>query len=237
MAHLSRIAAPKLWNVPRKGRKWITRTTPGPHNLETSINLSILLRYVLGYASSNRDIKKILNNGDVKIDTKPRRDQHFPVGLMDIISLEKINKHYRLILNKEARISLVKINKEEANIKPFKIISKTKLRHNKTQLNLTSGMNLLVDKDTFKASDTLLIDLANNKVVDHIPLKEGSLVYLTGGSKIGHLGKVVAIQPKIGMQPAKIIFSTGKDKHETLKEYAFVIGTDKPVIPLEENEK
>ena len=104
------------------------------------------------------------------------------------------------------------------------------------QLNLSNGKNILVDKDSYKVSDTLIMDLLTNKIVDHLPLKEGSIIYLTGGSKIGHVGKVVSITKANGTQQSKILFTLDKTKNETLKEYAFVIGDDKSVITTPENE-
>jgi len=236
MAHLSRIAAPKSWSIPRKGRKWVTRTSPGPHSLESSINLSVLLKYVLNYANTNRDIKRILNNGEIKVDSKIRKDLHFPIGLMDTLSFEKINEYYRLLINKNGKFILNKISKEESTVKPYKVINKTVLGKDKIQLNLTSGKNIIINKDEFKVSDTLLIDISNNKIREHIPLKEGAVIYLIGGSKIGHVGKTVSIFESRSIQPPKIIFSIGKEKHETLKEYAFVIGVDSPNITVPGNE-
>ena len=218
MAHLSRIASPKLWNIPRKGRKWITRTSPGPHSLGSSINLSILLKYILGYSNSQRDVKEIINNGDIKVDSKIRKDYHFAVGLMDTISFDKLNENYRVLLNKKGKIILTKISKEESIKKPFKILTKTLLKNKKMQLNLSNGKNILVDKDSYKVSDTLIMDLLTNKIVDHLPLKEGSIIYLTGGSKIGHVGKVVSITKANGTQQSKILFTLDKTKNETLNK-------------------
>lgn len=236
MAHLSRIASPKLWDIPRKGRKWITRTSPGPHRLYFSTNLSILLRHILSYSNSQRDVKKIVNNGDVKVDLKVRKDLHFSIGLMDTVSFDKLNENYRVLLNKKGKIALTKIPREEAVKKPFKILGKTLLKNKKIQLNLSDGRNILVGQDNYKVSDTIILDLTSNKIIEHIPFKEGSLIYLTSGNKIGQIGKINSITKANGTQPSKIIFTLGKTKHETLKEYAFVIGSDKASITLLENE-
>lgn len=236
MAHLSRIAAPKLWDITRKGRKWIIRTSPGPHELNFGTNLSILLRHILSYSNSQRDVKKVVNGGDVKVDSKVRKDIHFPVGLMDTISFDKLDENYRILLNKKGKIVLTKITKEESTKKPFKILGKTILKNKKVQLNLSNGRNMLVSQDSYNVSDTIVLDLPTNKIIEHIPFKEGSLIYLTGGNKIGQIGILNSIANSGGIQPSKIIFTLGKTKHETLKEYAFVIGTDKSSITLLENE-
>ncbi|MBS3146145.1 30S ribosomal protein S4e [Candidatus Woesearchaeota archaeon] len=236
MAHLSRIAAPKIWQIPRKNRKWITRTKPGPYSLDSSINIDILLRYILKYGLTKRDIKKILNNKEIKIDNKIRQDQHFAIGLMDTISIEKLNKFYRLVLNKKGKFLLTEIAKEESYIKPVKVINKTILPKNRIQLNLSDGRNIIVNKDTYSVSDTLVLDLNNNKIINHLPLKEGATIYLMGGTKLGSIGKIISVNKGIGMQPAKITFSIDKETHETLKKFAYVIGVDKPIITLQ-NEK
>ena len=57
--HLKRHQSPPHWPIHRKGGVWTKRTKPGPHNMQTSIPTTIILRDRLNYAKSANEAKKI----------------------------------------------------------------------------------------------------------------------------------------------------------------------------------
>eukprot|EP00494_Astrolonche_serrata_P014203 UN14335 len=92
--HMKGIAAPKSWMLGKTGGIYATRPSQGPHKLRESMPIDILIRHKLGYASSSREVKNICNDKEIKftIDGQVRRDPGFPVGIMDILSIEKPEK-------------------------------------------------------------------------------------------------------------------------------------------------
>lgn len=225
--HLKRLAALKTWNVKRKGLKFITRLLPGPHSLETGIPISILLKEVLNHANTTKEVKKILNTNQIKIDGKVRKDSRFPVGIFDAIEFANTSEYFRVILNTKGKIDLIKIKKEEALLKPCKIIGKTIVK-GKLQLNLFDGKNILVDNNHYKVGDTLLLSLADRKISKHFELDKKSTILLTGGKHIGEIGNVENIVED------KIIYKNSKgDLIETSKKYAFVVGSEPLATILE----
>ena len=225
--HIKRLAAPKTWQIRRKGLKFITKPVPGPHSLDTGMPLNILLKEVLSYANTTREVKKILNTNEIKIDGKARNDFRFPVGIFDTIEFTNINECFRVVLNRKGKIDLLKINKEESLLKPCKIIGKTMVM-GKLQLNLFDGKNILADKNLYKVGDTLLLSLPWQKISKHLKLDKKSAIFLTGGKHIGETGNVEDIVEN------KVIYKNNKgDLIETSKRYAFVIGDSKPLIKLE----
>ena len=62
--HLKRLAMPRSWPLPRKTSIWVTRPTPGSHSLELCMPISLVIRDVLGYAHSTREVRHILHNGN-----------------------------------------------------------------------------------------------------------------------------------------------------------------------------
>ena len=58
--HLKRLNAPKSWDILRKQLKFIVRANPGPHNKKTSVALGVLIRDVLGYAKTSKEVKFML---------------------------------------------------------------------------------------------------------------------------------------------------------------------------------
>jgi small subunit ribosomal protein S4e len=180
----------------------------------------------LNYANTTKESKKILNINDVKIDGEIRRNFKFPIGIFDTI--EFVNEHLRVILNKKGKIDLVKISKEEALSKPCRIIGKTMVK-GKLQLNLYDGKNIFVDNGAYKVGDTVVVSLPEQKILNHLSLGREATIFLTGGKHIGEIGSVESITGD------KIVYKNQKGElTETLKRYAFVIGDNKPLITIGE---
>ena len=224
--HLKRLAAPRTWNIQRKGIPFITKSLAGTHSLDNGMPISVLIKETLKYASTTKEVKKILNTNEIKIDGKRRKNFRFSVGLFDTIEFTNINEHYRVILNKKGTLALIKINKNESSIKPCKIIGITMLR-GRMQLNLYDGRNILIDKGPYKVGDTLLLSTPDNKITKLLKLGKKSAIFLTGGKHIGEIGNVDDIVEN------KVIYKNQKgDLIETSRRYAFVVGEDKPAIAL-----
>ena len=229
-SHLKRLAALKTWNVKRKGAKFITKSAPGPHSLATGVPFCVLLKETLGYAESTRDAKKVININEIMIDGKARKDERIPVGIFDTIGFASINEYFRVILNDKGKIGMVKIKKEEAMLKPCKIIGKN-LIGGRRQLNLYDGKNIYVDDGDYKVGDTVVLTLPEHKISKHLKMDKKSAIFLTGGKHIGEIGVVENIIRD------KIVYKDSNGELiETLKEYAFVVGQNKPMITLEDEQ-
>jgi|TARA_Y100000310_G_scaffold159627_1_gene159237 small subunit ribosomal protein S4e len=220
--HLSRLIAPKSWPIKRKNIKFIVKPSSGPHSLKNCIPLNILLKDSFNYANTTREVRKILNNKDILIDKFLRKDHRFPVGIMDVIDVPKTNESYRIFINKKGKFAFIKIDKENSNIKPSKIIGKTILKKKKVQLNLYDGKNILVDKDNYKVGDSLLLDLTKKKIKSHLKFEKDAVIYLTEGKYKGSIGKLEKIDEKL--TKPMITIKTKDGSFETNKKYAFVIG-------------
>ncbi len=120
------------------------------------------------------------------------------------------------------------IKPEEAKIKPCKIIGKKIIKKQKLQLNLYDGKNILTKEKAGNVGDTIIIEIPSQKIKEVLKLEKNALVYLTGGGHTGEIGIVDEIKGR------RITYKRDKDKFETLKKYAFVIGKDKPLIQLPE---
>jgi len=92
-------------------------------------------------------------------------------------------------------------------------------------LNFTNGWSLNVTKKDYSPKDSVVLDLNSNKIVDHLPLKEGNLAFITGGK---HVGSVVNIKEV----KDKIILESDKKTWTGVPEYIFVIGKKTPIIKL-----
>lgn len=224
---LKRLAAPKTWHVERKKTKFITKPQPGQHKTEFGVPLNTILKELLNYAKTTKEVKKLLNTNEVKIDGKARKDPRFQVGIFDAVEFTNISEYYRIILNKKGHISLLKISKEESSTKPCKIIGKTMVK-GKLQLNLYDGKNIIADKKDYKVGDTVLLSFPGQKISKHIKLDKKSSIFLIGGKHKGETGNIENIVED------RVVYKNQKGELiETSKDFAFVVGEQKPSIKLE----
>ncbi|WP_455645613.1 30S ribosomal protein S4e [Methanosphaera sp.] len=229
--HLKRFKAPKMWPINIKEETWTTKTSAGPHALYESIPLVMVLRDILGLAANSREAKIILNNGDVLVDGIARKDHRFPVGFMDVISIPKINKYYRVLQDYKGRLVLHEIEEKDSTFKLAKVLNKTTIKGGKTQLNLQGGRNVITEDD-YKTGDVLLLNIPEQTIADVIKCEEGSLGLITGGKHISEIGKISEITVTQSSKSNTALIETEEGSFLTLAKYVFVIGQDKPVISL-----
>ena len=66
--HLKRLASPKSWPIKKKGIKWVKRPFPGPHSFKLGLPITIVLREMLCYAKTLKEVRSILNNKEILVD-------------------------------------------------------------------------------------------------------------------------------------------------------------------------
>lgn len=218
--HLKRSKMPNTWPLPRKTKKLRFIAKPR-HDASNSITILVILRDILKIANTRKEAKYIINSGDVKINGKIRKDDLFPVSTFDTISLEKIDKYYRLeIVNKKFRLN--EIQKKDVYSKTVKISGKKTLVGNKIQMNLEDGHNFIVNFN-FNVGDSALLDTLNNKVEKILALKEKAKVEIVSGKHSGNSGKILSIEDIRRGRQYKIKLDSGLEVYLPLKTF-FVIG-------------
>lgn len=123
---MKKVAAPKMWYLGKLRGVYATRPSPGPHKLRECIPLNVLLQLRLRYALSRAEAMKIVKDkeGLIKVDGKIRRDPRFPLGHMDVLSIEKTNEHFRILMDTKGRFNPHRIDAKEASFKLCKIVKK-----------------------------------------------------------------------------------------------------------------
>jgi len=234
MAKLKRLQAPEFWRLPKKIAKWTVAPSPGPHKKFESIPLQIIVRDILNLVETGKEANSIIKKGEILVDSKIRKDHAFPVGLMDVISIPRIKKYFRVLPSKEG-LELKEISEDEANKKICRINNKTSVKKGRLQLNLHDGKNLFVDKDVYKTGDSVFLELPNQKIIEHIKLERGSLGLITKGKNSGKVARIKEVIITKGMrEPNKVICELEKKDVEVRKDHIIVVGREEPVIELSE---
>jgi small subunit ribosomal protein S4e len=242
--HLKRKPAPAFWPIHRKEAVWTVKPNAGPHPIERSIPLTLVLRDMLGLAKTRGEVKSILSHGKVMVDGDIQREELFPTGLMDVISITDLNKWYR-VLPTEKGLTLHPETKDEAGFKLCRIEDKTVLKGGNVQLNLHDGRSILIkvkdstkpEEDVYDTLDVVKISLPDQEVIGHLKLSEGVPALIVGGKNIGKHGKIVALEHR-EHQKRKNALITVEDaagkRFQTTVAYVFVVGDTKSHISLPE---
>lgn len=227
--HQKRVTIPVSWPIARKTKKWVAKTSPGPHSSQESIPLVTVIRDMLKLVDNSREAKRVLYEGKVLVDGKVQKDYKLPVGIFDVISIPLLDQQYRML--KDARgmfyLSLLEPGKVR---KLARIENKTILKGKRQQLNLSDGSNKL-DEGEFKVGDSLVLSIPEKNIEDRIEFKVGNLAMVVGGKHAGQTGKIKEIITVKSSQPNRVVIS-GDEEFETIEDYVYMIGKDQPVIKL-----
>ena len=240
--HLKRHPAPAHWPIVRKGFKWTTNPSPGPHSIESSIPIGLILRESLNLVNTGREARKVLSEGSIRVDGKPCRRDDFPVGLMDVVEIIGLNKAFRVLPDRKGKLILNQVSDDEKEFKLCRVLAKTTLRGGITQLNLSGGRSITLNMGEFssdmkfKTSDVVKIGIPNNEILDLLKFGEGVLALVINGKNVGRWGGVVKIE-RSGTRLPDIVTIVERSGEEflTIEDYTFTIGIEEPVISMLES--
>ena len=237
---LKRLNTPAYLQIKRKHGKFFVKSSPGPHPSRYCLPLLHILRDLLKIVDTHRETKKLIGLGKVKVDGKIVRNKSFPVGLMDVISIEQLNKCYRILPDSHHGLILNEISEEESNYKLCRINNKTTVKGGHIQLNLHDGKNILIKvqdpknpkEDVYKRMDVLKITIPEQEINKVIKFKEDNLAIIMSGKNIGQVGKIVSILKRFGPKASTVSIQHNGAHTETLYDYTFVIGEENSEIKL-----
>jgi len=237
---LKRLNTPAYLQIKRKHGKFFVKPSPGPHPERVCLPLLHIVRDMLKFVDNHREAKKLIGLGHFKIDGKVVRDRGFPVGLMDVLSVVKINKHYRILPDSHYGLILHEITEEESTYKLCRINNKTNIKGGHLQLNLHDGRNILIrvkdprnpKEDKYKRMDVLKISLPDQEIMKVLKFKDKNLAIIMSGKNIGQVGKIVSILKRFGPKASTVSIEHNGDHTETLYDYTFIIGEEQSEIDL-----
>jgi len=221
--HLKKLASPRSWRVKRKSEKYITRPNTGGHCLENAMALSVIFKNILKVAKTTKEAKYILNEKEVLINGKKKKNHRLPIGLFDLIDLTETGARYVVLIDNKGK--LVAKEHDPKSLMISKVKDK-KLIKGKINLMLYNGWNILTDNKDIKTNDSVLIDPKTRKIKETIKFEKGATVLLVGGRHIGATGNIENIND------GKVIINIDENMIETSKDFVYVIGKDKPYIEM-----
>lgn len=232
--HMKRLASPRAWKISKKSSTWVPKPIAGKHSIESSIPLGIALRDYLKVVDTMTEAKRVIGNREIQIDGRVATSHKAPVGLMDIISLPKLEKHFRTVIDHHGRVALAEIPAAQATWKLCRVQNKTTVSGGRLQLNLHDGRNVIVKEAGYKTGDVLKLALPTQEIKGHYAFGEGMTALITGGAHVGEFATVKGEETIRSPRPNLVSLSAGSDAFSTVKPYVFLVGKGKPEITLPE---
>ncbi len=222
--HVKRLAAPKYLRLARKMHKYLKKTGAGGHGLAQAAPLLVLVRDLLGLASSKREAKAILSAGDVLVDGVPRKEEGFPVGLMDVVSIPKLKKNYRMLVSGD-KLLLQQVSEKDALPKLCKVVGKKLVAGNRIQLAFHDGRTHLIEReeDRFSLGDTVKLALPQQKLEGFLKCEKGARCYVYKGRHAGAIGVLKEVLERPGSAETEVRLDTAGGEIITHRDYVFVV--------------
>jgi len=154
--------------------------------------LMVFLRNRLKYALTYIECKKIVKQRLIKIDGKVRTDSKYPVGFMDVISIEKTGELFRMLYDHKGRFIVHRIEAEEAKVKLCKVKRVMVGPKGIPYLVTFDGRTIRYPDPLIKLNDSLVVNIATGKVQEFVKFESGNLCMITGGRNIGRVGVITS---------------------------------------------
>jgi small subunit ribosomal protein S4e len=200
----------------------MAKPLPGTHGIERAVAAAVLLRDLLRVADNVREVKAVLAQRQMLVDGKAVKRRNSPVGFMDVVSLPAAGEFYRVLVDRKARATLLKISESDAGFKLCKITGKRVAPKGRTQLALHDGRSVLAD-GAYATGDTLKLAVPGQKILAHYKLEKGARCLITRGRHAGETATLDEIYPATATRSAQARLSNGAS-FITVKDYLFVIG-------------
>jgi len=204
MPYLKRNMVNNSWPIPRKGTKYLA--SPG-HNQRDSIPLIVAMREVLGLVKNKKELKKAINEKQIKINGKEIKETNYPICLFDILRIGE--KNYKTGLSDKKKFKFEEIGNKEADSRVFKVISRKMLSGKKVQLNLMNGINIL-SNEKVNIGDSIVYNFKDKKIEKVIAMEKGKSAVAIRGKHTGVKGKIENIIERGGKGLVKL--SVGNSK-------------------------
>ncbi len=215
--------------IPRKTFFWGASPRAGKHNRKDSMALLTALRDYLKVGDKEREITRILVNGLVKVDGRVVKDRRYPVGFMDLITIDQIGKSFRVLYDRKGGLVMGEESKENSDKKLMKVMDKSTVKGGKIQLSFHDGQTVISENKEIKPGDVALVTLPDKNIQEVMKLQPGNKVFLTGGSHAGNVATIKKIEIKESSHKNLIHFEEG---YSTITDYAFVVSGAKYTYDL-----
>jgi small subunit ribosomal protein S4e len=184
--HQKTRSIPNAWPIQRKNRAYIVCPKTN-QKMEFTLPLIVILRDILNLVNTSKEAKKAIDAGEISVNNKVIKETKMGFGLFDLIHIKKLDKTFTVLLTEKGKLCVKEIH--NTSVKLSKVIGKKTLNKGLSQVNLSSGLNLITSEKP-KVNDSVLLDLSKRIIVKILPVKKDSEVLITAGKWKGNLAQI-----------------------------------------------
>merc|ERR1712199_122072 len=122
--------------------------------------------------------------GLIKIGGKIRKDPRYPLGNMDVVSIERTKENFRILYDVKGRFQPHRIEAEEAAYKLCKIVKKSINKSKIPHIATHDGRTIRFPHPDICLGDSVKINLATGEISSIVKFTNGATVMMTGGNNI-----------------------------------------------------
>jgi len=173
----------------------------------------------------------------IKIDGKVRRDPRFPLGHMDVVTIEKTNENFRILVDTKGRFLPHRIDHKEAGFKLCKVTQKRIGKEKVPHIVTHDGRTVRYPHPDVQINDCVKINLGTGAVDGIVKFQNNAIVMITGGNNIGRIGHLQSLEKHPGSFEIAHVRDASGNAFSTRLGNVMVIGDSKtPIISLPKGE-
>ena len=228
-----RSKASSFWAIKRKKHQFTVTASPGPHGIDESYPLVVLIRDVLKIVNTFREASNIIRDGGIMVDGVIRTNPDFPVGLMDVLQIPLLKNSYRMVPIKGSVLAPLKIMDSDTNQKLCKVYRKATVRRGKIQYGFHDGRSILAESETdLSPGDVCLLEIPSQNIKRVVVLKNDVLALVVKGKRAGKIGQIKEIRPGTITRRKMVDLEIEEVIAELPADMIIAVGDDKPLVTL-----
>jgi len=236
---MKRVNAPKTWYLGKLKGVYAAKPSAGPHKTRECIPLNVLLQHRLKYALTRKESQKIVRDreGMIKIDGKVRRDPRFPLGQMDVVTIDKTNENFRILVDTKGRFVPHRIDAKEAGFKLCKVVRKRIGKAKVPHIVTSDGRTIRYPHPDVQINDSVKYNFSTGQIDSIVKFQNNAICMITGGNNIGRIGTLQSLEKHPGSFEIVHMRDASGNTFSTRLQNVQVIGDSKtPVISLPKGE-
>jgi small subunit ribosomal protein S4e len=166
----------------------------------------------------------------IRIDGRVRRDPRFPLGIMDVVTIEKTNENFRILLDIKGRFLPHRIEQKEAGFKLCKVLQKRIGKAKVPHIVTHDGRTIRYPHPDVQINDSIKLNLETGDIAGIVKFQNNAIVMLTGGNNIGRIGTLQSLEKHPGSFEIAHVRDASGNIFSTRLGNVMVIGDSKAAV-------
>lgn len=166
----------------------------------------------------------------IRIDGRVRRDPRFPLGIMDVVTIEKTNENFRILLDVKGRFVPHRIEQKEAGFKLCKVLQKRIGKAKVPHIVTHDGRTIRYPHPDVQINDSIKLNLETGDIAGIVKFQNNAIVMLTGGNNIGRIGTLQSLEKHPGSFEIAHVRDASGNIFSTRLGNVMVIGDSKSAV-------